>query len=110
MNASLGVLPFAIVIVAVLGSLCAGVAAPTEAGGVGSAMAILLSLVRGRLTWALLYESTAETVRAQPPRRLRRSAGLRAPVPPDGLRRTAANGHAPSGFQICTRSFRKSAA
>jgi len=63
LRALVGVLPFALLIVAVLGSLYAGVATPTEAGGVGSAVALALCLQRGRLTWRLLYDTALETVR-----------------------------------------------
>ena len=57
------VLPFGALIVAVLGSLYAGVATPTEAGGVGSAVALFLCLRRRMLTWKMLYDTAVETVR-----------------------------------------------
>ena len=59
----LGMLPFATVIVTVLGSLYAGIATPTEAGAVGAAIALILSLVRGKLTRAMLYDAAVETAR-----------------------------------------------
>ena len=62
-RASLGTLPFAVVILAVLGSLYAGIATPTEAGAVGALVALLLCLVRRRLSLAGLYETALETVR-----------------------------------------------
>jgi tripartite ATP-independent transporter DctM subunit len=61
--ALLKLLPFVLLITAVLGSLYAGIATPTEAGGVGALAAMLLSLQRGRLSIASLYETALETVR-----------------------------------------------
>ncbi len=58
-----GTLPFAAVIVAVLGSLYAGIATPTEAGAVGALVALLLCLLRRKLSLAGLYETALETVR-----------------------------------------------
>ncbi|MDF0749572.1 TRAP transporter large permease subunit [Marinobacter sp. 71-i] len=61
--ASLGkLLPFLILITAVLGSLYAGIATPTEAGGVGALIAMLLCLQRKKLTVKLVYETALETV------------------------------------------------
>ncbi|MBB4078111.1 tripartite ATP-independent transporter DctM subunit [Lewinella aquimaris] len=40
-----------LLIVAVLGSILAGIASPTEAAGVGAAGAVLLTATQGRLTW-----------------------------------------------------------
>lgn len=56
-------LPFLLVIVAVLGSLYAGVATPTEAGGLGAAASLLICLSRGMLTAQALRETAFETVR-----------------------------------------------
>ena len=56
------VVPFATVIVAVLGSLYAGIATPTEAGAMGVAMAIVLCLVFKAFSWKMLYEVAVETV------------------------------------------------
>jgi tripartite ATP-independent transporter DctM subunit len=56
------VLPFAAVIVAVLGSLYAGIATPTEAGAMGVAMAVVLCAVYRRFSWRMLYEVAVETV------------------------------------------------
>lgn len=63
LQALTSVFPFAVLIVAVLGSLYAGVATPTEAGGVGSAVALLLCLQRRKLNWPMLYETALETVK-----------------------------------------------
>ena len=61
--ASLGkLLPFLILITAVLGSLYAGIATPTEAGGVGAFIAMLLCLQRKKLTVQVIYETALETV------------------------------------------------
>ncbi len=59
----LGVLPAILLIVAVLGSLYAGIASPTEAGAVGAAIAFVLCVVRRKLTWSGLLETALETVR-----------------------------------------------
>ncbi|KMK64845.1 TRAP transporter large permease subunit [Puniceibacterium sp. IMCC21224] len=63
LRGSLSVLPFILVIVAVLGSLYAGVATPSEAGGVGVAASLVICLARGMLTWRALYDTAIETVR-----------------------------------------------
>lgn len=55
-------LPPALLIVAVLGSILAGVASPTEAAAVGGAGALLLALASGRLTWRLLGEAVMKTL------------------------------------------------
>lgn len=46
-----------IMIIAVLGSILGGIATPTEASGVGVAAALLLGLLRGRLSMTALKES-----------------------------------------------------
>lgn len=58
----LGVLPVAALIVAVLGSLYAGIATPTEVGAIGAAGAGLICLARGRLGLGALYRIGLETV------------------------------------------------
>ncbi|RVT85319.1 TRAP transporter large permease subunit [Rhodobacteraceae bacterium CCMM004] len=55
-------LPF-LIIVAVLGSILGGIATPTEASGVGAAAALLLGLLRGRLTWTTLNAAMDGSVR-----------------------------------------------
>jgi tripartite ATP-independent transporter DctM subunit len=57
---ALGV-PF-LLILAVLGSIIGGLATPTEAAGVGAAAALLLGLLRGRLSWPVITESTESSV------------------------------------------------
>ncbi len=57
------VLPLVGLIVAVLGSLFAGLATPTEAAGVGVAAALLLGVTIGDLTWRGCIDSLLGTVR-----------------------------------------------
>ncbi len=60
--ASIGnIVPFITVIGAVLGSLYAGIATPTEAGALGAAMAAFLCVLYRRFTWKMLYETAVET-------------------------------------------------
>lgn len=62
-RALLGTLPFVFVIAAVLGSLYAGIATPTEAGAVGALAALVLCIQRGVLSWGMLHEVALDTVR-----------------------------------------------
>lgn len=55
--------PMIVLIVAVLGSLYAGIATPTEAGGVGAFVAMLICIQRRRLSLSMIYESALETVK-----------------------------------------------
>jgi tripartite ATP-independent transporter DctM subunit len=55
------VLPPVALIVAVLGSIFAGIATPTEASGVGAAGATLMAIAYRKLTWAKLTEVTRNT-------------------------------------------------
>ena len=63
LGATLGVLPFLILITVVLGSLYLGVATPTEAGGIGAVIALLLCAQRGKFSWNMLTETALETVK-----------------------------------------------
>jgi tripartite ATP-independent transporter DctM subunit len=54
--------PLALILI-VLGSIFAGVATPTEAGAVGAVGAMLLALVRRRLTVAVLRQAGIETLK-----------------------------------------------
>lgn len=63
LSSLIGVLPFLFVIIAVLGSLYAGIATPTEAGAVGAAIAFLLCVQRRQLSLRSLYEVSLDTVR-----------------------------------------------
>ncbi len=55
------VLPPVALIFAVLGSIFAGIATPTEASGVGAAGATLMAFAYGKLNWRNLFEVTRNT-------------------------------------------------
>jgi tripartite ATP-independent transporter DctM subunit len=57
------VLPPAGLIIAVLGTIFAGLATPTEASGVGAFGAIVLAAARGKLSWQVLREVCRQTTR-----------------------------------------------
>ena len=52
-----------ILIIAVLGSIIGGFASPTEASGVGAFAALLLGVIRGRISWDVLGEATDSSLR-----------------------------------------------
>ena len=52
------ILPAAILILAVLGSIFAGITTPTEASGVGALGAIILAAVNRQFSWAVLKDVT----------------------------------------------------
>ncbi len=54
-------LPPLLLIIAVLGSILAGIATPTEAASVGSVGALLLSLLRGKLNLRILRQAVIST-------------------------------------------------
>ncbi|ARP95153.1 TRAP transporter large permease [Bordetella genomosp. 13] len=54
--ASTGMVPFIAIIGAVLGSMYAGIATPTEAAAIGAVSAFVLCLVRRTLSWRALWE------------------------------------------------------
>ena len=58
-----GLLPPIVLIVAVLGSILAGMATPTEAASVGALGAMLLALLRRMLSMRVLHEVSIETTR-----------------------------------------------
>lgn len=58
-----GLLPPLLLILAVMGSIITGAATPTEAAGVGAVCAVLLALVKGQLSFAILREVSLSTVR-----------------------------------------------
>lgn len=62
LRSSVNVLPFVAVIGAVLGSLYAGIATPTEAGAMGVLMSLLLCLAFRAFSWRMLAEVAQETV------------------------------------------------
>ena len=57
-----GIVPPAVLIVLVLGSILSGAATPTEAAGVGVAGAWGIGLVKRRLTWKMVTDSAWETL------------------------------------------------
>ncbi len=64
-----GIIPSAILIFAVLGSMGGlpfidtAIATPTEAGAMGVVGALVLAAIHGRLTWKLIWESMSGTMR-----------------------------------------------
>ena len=60
---TLSILPFAVIILAVLGSLYAGIATPTEAGAVGATASVVMCVLRGMMSVRILYETALETAR-----------------------------------------------
>jgi len=57
------VLPFVVVILSVLGAIFGGYMTPTEAGGLGAFLSIVLALCYRRLTFQLLKQSLQDTVK-----------------------------------------------
>jgi tripartite ATP-independent transporter DctM subunit len=62
-KAIIEILPFAVVILGVLGAIFGGYMTPTEAGGLGAVLSILLTLYYRRLTFKILKQSLLDTVR-----------------------------------------------
>ncbi|WP_066708377.1 TRAP transporter large permease [Curvibacter delicatus] len=60
-SAAIKFIPILILITLVLGGLYGGLFTPTEAGAVGAAGALVIALVRRRLTWAKLWNVLVET-------------------------------------------------
>lgn len=56
-------LPPMLMILAVLGSLMIGLAAPTEAAALGAAGSVLLTILYRRFSWAALHDSVMKTLR-----------------------------------------------
>lgn len=63
LDAVLKIWPFALLITIVLGTIWSGIATPAEAAAFGAAGAFVINLVYGRLTWDVLRESLASTVK-----------------------------------------------
>jgi len=57
------VLPPGLLVAAVLGSIIAGIAAPTEAAAVGAVGAVIVALIMRRLSWPIFSEAVMSTVR-----------------------------------------------
>jgi tripartite ATP-independent transporter DctM subunit len=62
-RATVAIVPPVLLIVSVLGSIFAGIATPTEAGAVGSLIAVIMAAGYRRLTFKVFYETMAETAR-----------------------------------------------
>lgn len=62
-RATVAIVPPVLLIVSVLGSIFLGIATPTEAGAVGSLIAVIMAAAYRRLTFKVLYETMAETAR-----------------------------------------------
>ena len=62
-RAVVNIWPFALLIFIVLGVIWGGVATPSEAAAFGATGAFLINLVYGRLTWDVLRDSLATTLR-----------------------------------------------
>ena len=61
---SLPIIPAGILIFLVLGTIVTGVAAPTEAAGVGAAGAIILTGIQGKLKWKGIVEACENTLKS----------------------------------------------
>ncbi|GKX34600.1 MAG: C4-dicarboxylate ABC transporter permease [Rhizobiaceae bacterium MnEN-MB40S] len=53
--------PTLVLVIAVLGGIYGGVFTPTEAGGVGAALALVAALIKRKLTWRSLWSILIET-------------------------------------------------
>lgn len=62
-QAVVNIWPFAVLIVIVLGVIWGGIATPSEAAAFGAAGAFVINAVYGRLTWPVLRESLASTMK-----------------------------------------------
>src|SRR4030042_864622 len=58
------IIPVSILIFLVLGTIVAGIAAPTEAAGVGAAGAIILTGLQGKLKWKGIVEAWGNTLKS----------------------------------------------
>ncbi len=58
----IGIIPLAALILAVLGTILAGVATPTDAAAMGALGALVLTIVYRRLTWTHLKEAVFATI------------------------------------------------
>ncbi|MGE0718107.1 MAG: TRAP transporter large permease [Alphaproteobacteria bacterium] len=63
LRALVDLVPFILLMAAVLGGIYFGYATPTEAGAVGATLAIIVSVVWGDLTWAKLHAAMVNTVK-----------------------------------------------
>jgi tripartite ATP-independent transporter DctM subunit len=60
----LKIIPAGILIFLVLGTIFTGIAAPTEAAGVGAAGAILVSAIQGKLKWSGVVRAAEDTLKS----------------------------------------------
>jgi len=58
-----GMVPSIVLIFMVLGTIFLGLATPTEAGAMGVVGAVVLAMINGRFTWALLRQAMGNTMR-----------------------------------------------
>jgi tripartite ATP-independent transporter DctM subunit len=61
---TLPIIPAGILIFLVLGTIIVGIAAPTEAAGVGAAGAMILTAVQGKLKWKGIVEACENTLKS----------------------------------------------
>lgn len=64
MRLTLRIVPVGILIFLVLGTIFTGIAAPTEAAGVGAAGAILISALQGKLSWSGTVRAAEDTLKS----------------------------------------------
>ncbi|MBM3487136.1 MAG: TRAP transporter large permease [Alphaproteobacteria bacterium] len=62
MRSLAGVWPLLLLVVSIIGGLYVGAFTPTEAGAAGAAIAVLIALARGRLTWEAIRVSLVDTL------------------------------------------------
>ena len=60
---TIALIPALVLIVGVLGSIFAGIAAPTEAASVGAAGGVILTMLKGRFSWSMLRSVMEATTR-----------------------------------------------
>lgn len=63
LHAMANIWPFLLLIVLVLGAIWGGIATPSEAAAFGATGAFVINLIYGKLTWAVLKDSLATTVK-----------------------------------------------
>jgi tripartite ATP-independent transporter DctM subunit len=54
--------PLPLLVIGIIGIIYGGVATPTEAGALGSVIALLISIARRQMTWAIFRESVREAL------------------------------------------------
>lgn len=61
-TAAKAILPALILVVLVLGSIFAGIATPTESAAVGAVGAVILAIISGRFSFAMIHQTAMRTV------------------------------------------------